>query len=250
MAAWVGSVICILGILALGEGDGEPFLAAILLLYAAGPAFLLCSLALVIVLLRALWKRRWRYLAKQTAIIAITLAAACTVAHFIEHPPLGPRAWHSTPRDVPFPFAVEWRLADAFCGDWHKRIVFPSGRRTGLASGEASNSPLAIYALDSGRYAVAFKDTFTPYFYVFRIDPGKETVDWLSDGLWYTLPPDTVGFITWGAGGPVVKTRKGAVGVNRGIPAGDEYAHRRFLGFVSNSGAFEPSNRDPFPDFP
>lgn len=181
---------------------------------------------------------------------SIILAAAFAVVCFIEHPPFGPRAWHSTPDDVPFPFAVEWRLADAFCGDWNKRIVFPSGRRTGLASGEASYSPLAVYALDSGRYAVAFKDTFTPYFYVFRIDPAEETVDWLSDGLWYTLPPDTVGFITWGAGGPVVQTRKGAVGVHRGIPAGDEYAHRRFLGFVSNSGAFEPSNRDPFPDFP
>jgi len=246
--AWVGTVICVLGTFEIAHI--ESFLGVILLLYVAGPVFLLCSFVFLLVLLRAIWKRRWRYLAKQTLIIAITLAVAGAVAYFIEHPTSGPRAWHSTPRDVPVPFAVEWRLADAFCGDWHKRIVFPSGLRTGLPSGEASNSPLAVYALDSGRYAVSFKDTFTPYFYVFRIDPEKETVDWLSDGLWYTLPSDTVGFISWGAGGPLVKTQKGAVGVHHGVPAGDEYSHRRFLGFVSTAGAFEPSTNDPFPDTP
>ena len=248
-AVWVVSVICVVCPFLLEHGDNA-FLGAFLLFYVAGPLFILCSIVFVFVLLRALWKRHWRYLAKQTAIIAITLAAACSAVYFIENPTSGPRAWHSTPRDVPFPFAVEWRLADQFCGDWDKRIVFASGRRTGLARGEASNRPLAVYALDSGRYAVAFKDTFTPYFYVFRIDPGKETVDWLSEGLWYTLPPDTVGFISWGAGGPLVKTKKGAVGVHGGVPAGDEYSHRRFLGFVSTSGAFDPSTRDPFPNLP
>ena len=244
--AWVVSVICVVATFAIEHI--QPFLGVVLLLYAAGPVFLLCSFVYVLVLFCALWKRRWRYLVRHTLIIAITFAATWTVAYFIEHPTSGPRAWHSTPSDVPFPFAVEWRLADEFCADWHKRIVFPSGHRTGLPSGEASNSPLAVYALDSGRYAIAFKDTFTPYFYVFRIDSAKETVDWLSDGLWYPLPPDAVDFISWGADGPLVKTRKGTLWVNRGVPAGDEYFHRRFLGFVSTSGSFEPSTSDPFPD--
>ena len=242
---WVASIV--LGLFAFNLSFSPDWLGtAFVLALITAVAFFVSSILFVIAFFHALYKGRGRSVAIQAVIVIVTLAIANSAYKEIEVPPSGKRAWHSSPPNAPFPFAVEYRLRDPLLGCRSKRIVFPSGRRTGLASGEASNFPVFIYALDSGRFAVAHRDTFVPYFYIYRIDPVAETVDYFSNGIWYTLPPDTVDFLSSGNDGPLVHTQKGSRSVNHGVPVGDELAHRRFLGSVDDSGTFEPGGpQDP-----
>ncbi|MBQ9345509.1 MAG: hypothetical protein IJT88_09885 [Kiritimatiellae bacterium] len=242
---WVASIV--LGLFAFNLSFSPDWIGtAFILALIAAVAFLVSTILFIIAFFYALYKGLGRRVAIQAVIFIATLAIAYSAYKEIEVPPSGKRAWHSSPPNAPFPFAVEYRLTDPLLGCRSKRIVFPSGRRTGLASGEASNSPVFIYALDSGRFAVACRDSFIPFFYIYRIDPVAETVDYFSNGIWYTLPPDTVDFTASGNDAPLVRTQKGSSSVRHGVSVGDELAHRRYLGSVDSSGTFEAGgSQDP-----
>lgn len=241
---WFCSIAFALWVFELSFND--PFGVLPLVLVAA-LSILATTILFVIAFVIALCKRRSQHVALHVLIVIVTLVGACDSARRIETPSSGERAWHSTPAGVPFPFAVEYRLVDPFLGDYHKRIVFPSGQRIGLASGESSHMPLAIYALDSGRYAVVHENRGSfPPFYIYRVDPETQTVDSFTDGLWRPLSPDPVGGVSCGSRAPLVQTKTGGGGVRRSVPVGDELAHRHYLGLVHKTGEFEPGGpQDP-----
>lgn len=245
---WLASVLFFLAVDALFGHDYAFFGISIFLGLGGILLFLACSLLLAIAFLCALCRRRWKRAIAQILLVAAILPAASAALRLIECPPSGPRAWKFTSAGVPFPFAVGYRFSDPILGGWHKCVAFRSGRKTGLASGEDSNAPVAIYGLDSGLFAIVQRDPSGPTpFYFYRIDPAVETVEYLSAGVWYTLPPDTTDFISWGAGAPIVGTKKGRCRASQGTPDDGSFQDRRFLGTVHPDGTFDPDAGDPFP---
>lgn len=256
--AWVGGVAVFLGAAIVAapvrhwcgrwaeEGLGWAALGLVLVLSVAG----------VVAFVRSLLGRRWGRAVVQLLLgaVAVVLAAVggiCThfVAWEVASRTPGGIPWASTPGDAPMPFAIECRRAHPFLAEYDKQVAFPSGRRFGLYPDAGGYGDTAVYLLDSGRYAIAEGMRLRRDCRVYRIDPEAESVDFLYKGSWFAFPPDTIcvsGCGTsrgtgWERHEVRFDTPSGSIRVTNGVPAGDEFAHRRYLGLVKPGGAFDPA---------
>lgn len=217
---------------------------------------LLLTLAGLVAFVRSLLGRRWGRALVQLLLgaVAVVLAAvggicADFLAWEVASRTPGGIPWASTQGDAPLPFAIECRRAHPFLAEYDKQVAFPSGRRFGLYPDAGGYGDTAVYLLDSGRYAIA--EGLRPHmdWYVYRIDPEAESVDFLYKESWFAFPPDTIRLAGWGtsegSGGERhhvnFDTPSGSIRVTNGVPAGDEFAHRRYLGLVKPGGVFTPS---------
>lgn len=209
------------------------------------------SVSGLVAFVRSLWRGRWGRAAVQLLLggVAVVLAAVGGAGAFLLSWEVAVRTpggvpWRSTAPDAPMPFAVEYRRAHPFLAEYDKRIAFASGRRFGLYPDCGGEGDCAVYVLDSGRYAIAEGLRPAWDFRVYRIDPEAETVDFLRDGVWFTLPPDTLRIDGWGRSGErrhvIFAIPDGTFAATNGIPAGDEFAHRRYLGLVTPDAVFTP----------
>mgnify|MGYP007070203807 CR=1 FL=1 len=256
--AWVGGVAVFLGAAIVAapvrhwcgrwaeDGLGWAALGLVLVLSVAG----------MVAFVRSLLGRRWGRAAVQLLLgaVAVVLAGvggicADFLAWEVASRTPGGIPWASTPGDAPMPFAIECRRAHPFLAEYDKQVAFPSGRRFGLYPDAGGYGDTAVYLLDSGRYAIAEGMRLRRDRRVYRIDPAAESVDFLYEGSWFAFPPDTIcvsGCGTsrgtgWERHEVCFDTPSGSIRVTNGVPAGDEFAHRRYLGLAEPGGGFAPA---------
>ena len=205
---------------------------------------------------RSLAGRRWGRAVVQLLLGAVALVAGVVgyfIADFVSREVAfrtpGVVDWKSAMAPgEPLPFAIEYRRANSFLAEYDKRIAFASGRRTVVGMDTGGFAEFAVYALDAGRFAIADGLGWTGRQRIYRIDPEAESVDCLIDGMWLRLPPDTTAIRGRGFTGMTrhvdVETSGGEMRVTNGVPAGDEFARRRYLGLVSAYGVFLPAGED------
>lgn len=233
--AWVGGVAVCLGVVVVmapverwcgrwvAEGLGWLALGLALLLSVAGLA------AFVQALLGKRWGRAVvQLLLGGVAVVLAGIGGICAnfLAWEVTSRTPGGIPWKSTPQDAPIPFAIECRAGNPFRDRYDKRILFPSGQRVRLGLEPGGDAGLAVYALDSGCFAVAV-DVRRPGgpHRIYRIEPEDETVDFLSDGKWIRL----------------AETPDGGFTFTTGVAAGEEFDRRRYLGLVTPGVGFEPA---------
>ena len=246
-AAWLGGAGIFMGVVVAeapvrhrcGRWASEGLYAAALVLVGV------LSATEVAAFVRSLWMRRFDRAFAQLLLGAFAVAVAAAGLFFsvfaawevAAHTPDG-IPWRSTAPDAPMPFAVEYRLP-SFSSEFDIRLAFASGRHTGLGwRPKGGIGDFAVYALDSGRFALV-EDAHSlwpgrpP---VWRIDPEAESVDVLWDGAFFALPPDTLYVRRREESGVSVWTPSGEIAIAKGVPAGDELAHRRFIGWAIAGG--------------
>lgn len=223
--------------------------------------FIMATVAALVAFVRALRRKQWRRALLQAVLgIAAVFLAGATISPLYQlSEPIESRAcdaipWTSTRPDAPFPFAIGHRLIPVapFSGriiTCDMCIAFPSGKRIHLGREWLRPASAAIYALDSGLYALV--DIRRPdYTNFFRIDPVAETVEVLAGNALFALPTETLRVIGGGYSSSrsdhfiTVKTPTGEHQLRECVPATDAFATRRYLGRVTPDGMFEPGGPD------
>lgn len=227
---------------------------------------LAATIAALVAFVRALLRKQWLRAALQAVlgVAAVFLANAAILPLYKLSEPVESRAcealpWTSTRPDVPFPFAIEHRIRPVapFSGNiitCDMRVAFPSGKRIHLGREWSRPVSAAVYALDSGLYAIV--DVRRPdYTNFFRLDPAAETVEVLAGDALFALLPEPLRVIGSGYSFDrsdhfiVVKTPDGEHQLRECVPAGDAFVGRRYLGSVAPDGTFAPGGPDdPYAD--
>ena len=154
--------------------------------------------------------------------------------------------WRETKITDELPFSVGYRPAHPFLAEYEKRLAFRSGKRVALRLDSGGAGDFAVYALgpDSFYLVEGLEHEFMRCEY--RVNVKTETVEMLcGDVVWVQIPDDTLEFESWGADGFFVKTPGGRRSVESGVPAEGTLEGRRFLGYITRRGKFNPGGEEP-----
>ena len=154
-----------------------------------------------------------------------------------------------------WPFAVEYKVANAIPTEYDKRILFKSGKRMGLPIDYGGHGPYRVYRLKSGDYCLVDgfglpKSHGDPERYL-RVNVAEERVELKFGGGWFVIPENGV-VCGWGGGDDLqsfsfdmypcgdLNAKHWSVPVI-GKPVGDSLEGMELLGTIETDGRFVPA---------
>lgn len=100
--------------------------------------------------------------------------------------------WQRTAETNGIPFAVEFRSRHPAYSWYDSRIVFPSGRRSGVLSGLHYGHTYDVFKLNDVIFCLFTTNSSREREFAYRVNTGAETVELCSGSRWASVPDESM----------------------------------------------------------
>lgn len=141
--------------------------------------------------------------------------------------------WKIGVTESELPFSIEFRARDPVYSWYDSRVVFPSGRRSGVLSGLHYGHTYDVFKLDDVAFCLFTTNSSREREFVYRVNTGSETVELCSGSRWASVPDESMRIVKCGDNTLLVDVRTNRVCIKGTCTVDIRKDERRYIGRFS-----------------